>query len=257
MARSVPTPDHPRARLRSSTAGAACTTLVLASASLWLGGCTSDKTTNAAARQPGVGTTVGATTSAPGSPTPAVSGGKPLILDTNTADPPAPNGPMAPMTLRQFPATWQAANLMTAVTRVSGAHFATTQETGAGSGGGTLTSAQWTDPASGLELSVNISKRPDGVIDVIQCYARGANVKAAVSLFQLCADNTTSQSTSHATADAWVAAQSDLLEHSPAATTVGKTYTTAQPAFDGTRMVIRLHLLTAGNPVMDMLLTSA
>lgn len=177
-------------------------------------------------------------------------------MDTSTADPPMPNGPTASMSVRPFPASWRATSLMAAVTRYGGAHFSTVQETGAGSGGGSLTSAEWTDPSSKLKLGVSIAKRPDGVIDLIQCYANGADLNAAVPLFQLCADNASTQ-TARGPADAWISTQARLLESSPAATVVGKTYTSPQPVFDAVRMVLREHLIAAGSPVMDMLLTAA
>jgi hypothetical protein len=177
-------------------------------------------------------------------------------MDTSTADPPMPNGPTAPLPIRPFPAAWQAADLMAAVTRYGGARFSTVQETGAGSGGGVLTSADWIDPSSKLKLGVSIDKRPDGVIDIIQCYANGADLNAAVPLFQLCADNAITRTTL-GPADAWVSTQARLLQSSPAETVLGKTYTSPQPVFGATRVVLREHLLAAGSPVMDMLLTSA
>jgi hypothetical protein len=120
--------------------------------------------------------------------------------------------------------------------------------------GGKPRSASTSIPAvSGLALSVNISRGTDGRITVIQCYARGSAISAAATLMDACAQNTVGP-TESGSADNWIATQMSEL-----ADDFGRShqsYTSAQPAFGSTRMVLRESAVQS-MPFLSLLLTGA
>jgi hypothetical protein len=179
-----------------------------------------------------------------------VSTAQPLYTDP--AAPPVPFGSVAPFQMQTYPPSWQDSTLINYITTTSAGTLTSTPQTSGGKPQGTLLSRDWTNTADSLKYSASIDKDTAGQVVIIQCYVSGKRITDGTGFLASCLGDSVPTAQAPA-ARSWATTQAkDLIADiigSPS-----QTFTSPQPVFGDTRVVVRSNMNLAENPSVPVLL---